>query len=336
MPTLQGLPQEILEMIFLQSMNISLPRASPDLGRKLSHKVICMKIVMRTFFEESDDPLASSQAQADLLRCKFFTWSFFLDYVNTAHSAVLKKRHKAWASTGIVVPGVSYFTPLWPFKFTQLRYLGFAEPLLIPEKLLHGPWTNDKASLLYVLVAFSGEIDCQGSLDGETASEGLREAIKQGNELAVAALSVLLGIGRMLTTDLIRFAVMQCGCNINIVRHLLYNAQILHSLDAENKESLDFHDPALWRWIEQAEEEDDPKGSVVKMMLKEADRFALNFYLEGESDWADIVPFPYSGAKFDTRGSFDNLKKELLTRVYQSNGRRIVSPRRVRLPEGDL
>lgn len=321
MPTLQGLPQEILEMIFLHSMNISLARASPDLGRKLSNRFVCINFTMRTMFDGDVKDPSLPKAQAELMRSRFFTWPFFLDYVKAAHAEVLKRRHKAW--TTVVVPDVSYFTPLWPFKFKQLRYLGLAKTFFIPEKLLHGPWTEGKASLLYVLVAFSGSIDWISSTAGETAKEGLEEAVRAGSELAVAALSVLLGIQRKLTTSVIRLAVMDCGCDINIVRHLLYNAQILHSGE-HDKEIMDFHDPILWNWAEQAEDRGDPKGELVKTMLREADRFAFNFYFEGETDFAKIVPFPYSGDKFDTRGSFDNIKQALLQRLYYNHGRGIM------------
>jgi hypothetical protein len=319
MPTLQGLPQELLEIIFLYSMNISLPRASPDLGRKLSHRYICIKYTMRTFMDIEHADTSTFHAQSELMKSRFFTWPFFLSYVKAAHDVLVTQRPK-WHTVG--VPDVSCFTPLWPFRFTQLRYLGFAGQFYIPEKLLHGPWTRDKASLLYVLVAFNGEINWSGSVAGETAKAGLQEAVKEGNELAVAALSVLLGIQRMIGTEVLRSAVMECGCDVNIVRHLVYNAQILHR-GHQDKAMLDFHDPLLWRWAEQAEERDDPKGTIVKTMMKEADRFAFDFYFEDETDFTKIVPFPYSGDKFNPRGGFDPLKREMLTRLYLNHGRKI-------------
>lgn len=323
MPTLQGLPQEILEMIFLHSMNISLPRCSPDLGRKLSSHYIRMTFTMRTMFDSTDakDPLIS-QNQFQLMKSKFFTWSFFLDYVKAAHATVLKRRHKAW--TTVVVPDVSYFNPLWPFKFRQVRYLGLSETFTIPEKLLHGPWNEDKASLLYVLVAFGGEIDWHGSMAGETAKDGLDDAVREGNEVAVAALAVLLGIERKLGTDVLRFAVMESGCSINIIRHLLYNAQILYR-GHEDTEVLNFHDPGLWTWADNAAKRGDTKGEILKSMLRDADRFDMDFYFEHETDFAKIVPFPYSGDKFDPRGGWDRLKREMMTRLYWNHGRSIMA-----------
>jgi hypothetical protein len=326
MPTLQGLPQELLEMVFLYSMNIALPQCSPSLGLKLSSRAVCLEYTMRSFFHTVDhttnhrdrkktsDPLLQSQ----LLACRFFTWDFFFRYVDRAHDALVKLRGKAWEKTGVEVKGVKEFDGLWPFQFTKIPYLGFADGYFVPERLLHGPWTSDKVSLLYVLVSLNGEIDWKGSLSGETAKTGMREAIREGNERAVASLAVLLGVPKAITTEVLRYAVVDCGCNMNILRHLLFNAQILAS--DTSKDALDFHDPRLWAWAEAHEE----KGEVLKDMLRKADAFDLEFYFEEDTaDWKHIVPFPYGGSKFDTRTGFSDLVRELLVNLYRNYGRKI-------------
>jgi hypothetical protein len=334
MPTLQGLPQELLEMIFLYSMNLSLPRASPDLGQKLSSPAVTMEIVMRTFFHTVEHKVVNTRdrkvtsdpaVQSELLACRFFTWPFFLAYVKRAHSALITLRGKIWEKAGVDVPGPKDFDGLWPYRFTRITYLSFAEGFHIPEKVLHGPWSDDKASLLYVLVSLGGEIDWQGTMAGETAKEGLKQAIVQTNERAVAALSVLLGVAQALDTHMIRYAVIDSGCNMNIVRHLLFNAQILHKTTA--KGALNFHDPKLWQWADTHE----GKGVLLKDLLRKADKFALEFYLEGETDWTKIkgiVPFPYGGSKFDIRTAFNDVVREMLVRLYRNHGRRITRSRR--------
>jgi hypothetical protein len=336
MPTLQGLPQELLEIIFLYSMNIALPRASSTLGRKLSSHAITMEFTMRSFFHTVDHrtnhrnrvKTSDPKVQSDLLACHFFTWDFFLKYVDRAHGAMVKLRGKAWEKTGVEVPGVKEFDGLWPFQFTKIPYLSFADGFHVPEKLLHGPWTKDKASLLYVLVSLNGEIDWEGTLSGEVAKSGIIEAIKEGNEHAVAALAVLLGVPKAITTDMLRCAVIECGCNINILRHLLFNAQIL-ARDAW-KDTLNFHDPKLWAWAEANGE----KGEVLKDMLRKADAFDLEFYFEKDADWTKIVPFPYGGSKFDTRTALHVLVRELLMNLYRNYGRKITPRRRTQAQEG--
>jgi large subunit ribosomal protein L14e len=329
MPTLLGLPQELLELIFLYSMNTSLPRASPILGRKLSSLAVTMEYTMRTFFHTVDhttnyrdrkktgDPMLQSQ----LLACRFFTWDFFLKYVDRSHVAMISLRGKAWEKTGVEVPGIRQFDGLWPFKFTTIPYLAFADGFLIPEKLLQGPWDGGKVNLLYVLVSLNGEIDWEGSMAGETAKQGIRKAIADGNERAVAALSTLLGVPKQIDTGLLRYAVLDCGCNINVMRHLLFNAQIL----AQNlsKDILDFLDTRLWAWADVNGE----KGDALKHMLRKANAFDLEFYFEEDSDWTKIVPFPYGGSKFDTRTTFDDVVRELLMNLYWSYGRKITRRR---------
>jgi large subunit ribosomal protein L14e len=289
-----------------------------------------MDFTMRSFFHTVDhktnhrDRIKTSDAQlqSSLLKCRFFTWDFFLAYVQRAHDAMITLRGKAWEKAGIEVPGVREFDGLWPFQFTKIPYLSFAEGFHVPQKLLHGPWSKDKASLLYVLVSLNGEIDWEGSLSGETAKSGMREAIKEGNEIAVAALAVLLGVPRAITTDMIRFAVVECGCNVNNLRHLLFNAQIL-ARDT-SKDVLDFHDPKLWAWAETHGE----KGALLKELLRKADAFDLEFYFEEDADWRKIVSFPYGGSKFDTRTAFDEMIRELLVNLYQNYGRKITRQRR--------
>ena len=335
MPTLLGLPQELLEIIFLHSMNLSLPRASPLLGRRLSSQAVTLEYTMRTFFHTVDHTTnyrdrkktSDPSLQSELLACRFFTWQFFLKYVDQAHDAMITLRGKAWEKTGVEVPGVRQFDGLWPFRFTTIPYLAFAEGFYIPEKLLHGPWDEGKVNLMYVLVSLNGEIDWKGSMAGETAKQGICEAIAEENERAVAALSTLLGVPRQIDTGLLRYAVLECGCNINILRQLLFNAQIMGPQQV-SKEVLDFLDTRLWAWADANGE----KGDVLKHMLRKANAFDLEFYFETDSDWTKIVPFPYSGSKFDARTSFDVVVRELLMNLYWSYGRRITR-RRVRQRE---
>ncbi|KAH3945260.1 hypothetical protein HBH53_145860 [Parastagonospora nodorum] len=327
-PTLQGLPPELLEMIFLRSMSLALPQCSPDLGRKLSSSKMYMDFTMNAFFHTVDhktnhrDRIKTSdpKLQSDLLNCRFFTFPFFLKYVDHAHTTMVNLRGKAWANASVEVPGVREFDGLWPFQFTKIPYLSFAEGFFVPEKLLRGPWTKDKASLLYVLVSLNGEIDWAGSLSGETAKKGIKEAVREGNEYAVAALAVLLGVSKALTTDMLRFAVIECECSVNILRHLLFNAQIL-ARDT-TRDTLNFLDPRLWAW---ADEHDD--RVVLKDMLRKADAFDLEFYFEEDADWRKIVPFPYGGSKFDTRTAFSDIVRELLINLYRNHGRKITTRR---------
>ena len=85
----------------------------------------------------------------------------------------------------------------------------------------------------------------------------------------------------------------------------------------------------LWGWADAHE----GKGVLLKDLLRKADKFSLEFYLEGEEGtMAKIVPFPYGGTKFDPRTVFDtDVIREMLVRLYMSYGRKMTaSPRRRR------
>ena len=58
----------------------------------------------------------------------------------------------------------------------------------IPEKLLHGPWTQEKGDYLKMLLDARAGIDWVNSTSGEIASMGLQDAIREQNLLAVKAL----------------------------------------------------------------------------------------------------------------------------------------------------
>ncbi|KAF1997675.1 hypothetical protein P154DRAFT_440526 [Amniculicola lignicola CBS 123094] len=343
-PTLQDLPTELLEIIFLYSGNISLPRACPSLALKLSSPTICMELFLQTFFYTVDHKahirlrhrtVTSDPAlQSSLLTCRFVTWPFFLKYVQQARTALLKLRGKAWESTGVMIPDVSNISEMWPHQINLVDYLSFAEGFRIPEKLLHGPWTEDKTSLLYVLVALNGEIDWEGSLAGETAVEGIREAIREGNQRAVAALAVLLGIKQRITTEMVRFAIVECGCDLGIVKHLLFNAQILHFENPQD--TLNFHDPAIWAW---ADRQTGAQGELIKDWLRDADSLSLQFYMDPER-WREMVPFPYSGRRFNANSTFNHINRGFLRRLYKNYGRKITGargrPQSVEMGDADI
>ena len=64
----------------------------------------------------------------------------------------------------------------------------YSSSLTIPEKLLHGPWTQEKGNFLMDLFRVSAKIDWINSTSGEVASKGLEDAIREDNVHAVRAL----------------------------------------------------------------------------------------------------------------------------------------------------
>ncbi|KAL6721855.1 hypothetical protein ACLMJK_000960 [Lecanora helva] len=76
---------------------------------------------------------------------------------------------------------------LWPFD--RWRILCGVEGCRIPEKLLHGPWSDEKCSFLEVAIRGNATVDWIGTTGGEVAKEGLLHAIEENNARAIRALS---------------------------------------------------------------------------------------------------------------------------------------------------
>ncbi|KAG5969651.1 hypothetical protein E4U58_001262 [Claviceps cyperi] len=68
--SLQNLPVELLEKIFLYSMNLALPRSNPLLGAKLSAKVTRRRVFMAAFHETWDWTLSKGEVKSHLEKGK--------------------------------------------------------------------------------------------------------------------------------------------------------------------------------------------------------------------------------------------------------------------------
>ncbi|KAG6092630.1 hypothetical protein E4U30_005195 [Claviceps sp. LM220 group G6] len=66
--SLQNLPLELLEIIFLYSANLALPRSCPSLGAKLSSKTTRLRFFMTGFHDTWDQYFGVSKSQASLMR----------------------------------------------------------------------------------------------------------------------------------------------------------------------------------------------------------------------------------------------------------------------------
>ena len=109
------------------------------------------------------------------------------------------------------------------------------EPI-IPVKLLHGPWTEDRLSFLYTLNESGARIKPANSTQVEIAKKGLTEAIRDDNYRAVhlitklwdtsSVLSATDKEGRSLCITLdaehLHIAVVERGCRKKIVQRLLW------------------------------------------------------------------------------------------------------------------
>ncbi|KAL8923694.1 MAG: hypothetical protein Q9208_004446 [Pyrenodesmia sp. 3 TL-2023] len=100
MPRLEDLPPELIEMIFFESLNLSLPKASPRLGNALSSPKIKIKLVSTAFSSNTywrinhydqissklwtghprSTDIAMGKLQSDILSCRWANWDFMKSY----------------------------------------------------------------------------------------------------------------------------------------------------------------------------------------------------------------------------------------------------------------
>ena len=116
---LEQLPTELLETIFLQNLNISLPQASPIIGSKLASRHVKTQLVLRVCSAGSFNSYPSEQAaifptianlaeaQSAILRMKWVTFSFIsqliLDYITKILVRELSERRLQWLGKGPLV-----------------------------------------------------------------------------------------------------------------------------------------------------------------------------------------------------------------------------------------
>ncbi|MCJ1466689.1 magnesium ion transporter [Pseudocyphellaria aurata] len=75
-----------------------------------------------------------------------------------------------------------------PSKEKRWKLLNCLDECRVPEKLLHGPWTDEKCEFLTLLTRGRATVDWIDSTSGEVAEVGLWNALKERNERAVRLL----------------------------------------------------------------------------------------------------------------------------------------------------
>nr|POE79335.1 hypothetical protein CFP56_07400 [Quercus suber] len=253
---IERLPTEIIQSIFEHSGNLSLPSASPALSSQLSdhhvYEVLTNRIMTpvlgacSTSTDQRDMSSADVAAASRLFSCKFMTWPFFRDWLQLVSKRLLHEE----------IP-VCKTSSLDCLKTTWNK-LGPPPALLPPRKLLHGPWSDERVSFLIVLALDRPSLFANSPILGETACEGLVEAVAESHAYAV---ETLLRLGVMPTTELLRQAVMNTGCDREIV------LQIIKASHEASK--VDFLDPTLWSWANRAQVNGNDNGAWLMALLKQ-------------------------------------------------------------------
>jgi hypothetical protein len=261
---LEKLPTEVLQAIFEYSANLDLPLASPRLAAQFASKHLqnsLASIILQSVLDSNEPSDRELRAAMRLMNSNFFTWQFF-------HSWLLERFEEQDLLSSCLTamrPDEDQLTLAHREEWAWYK-LNPNRNLPPPLKLLHGPFTQDKVRFLQILCSsFRPAPETISPVYLETAQQGFRQAVSEGTVDALQAFRVF---GLLPDTELLRLAVIDSGCDKDIVRILVNRAISVSSEPTE----VNFLDPALWSWAEKAQANGDDKGSWLKDLLKDAAR----------------------------------------------------------------
>ena len=259
---LEQLPTEVLQTIFEFSVNLDLPLVSPRLASQLASKHLyhsLTSIVLDRDFEHGGWANENIQPAMRLMNSRFFSWSFFRSWLHEEceRRNLQSEWEKAYGPDGDERRPREKEEWIW----YKLHPSACLPP---PVKLLRGPFTQDKTQFLNFLLCSLRE-DTQGLYPFyiERAREGLQQAVSAG---CADALHCFWGLDLWPDTDLLRAAVMDSGCDKNVVCSLV-NREMYHRKSGSTDTNL--LDPALWSWAEKAQANGNNKGRWLKELLRD-------------------------------------------------------------------
>lgn len=217
---IESLPVELLQPIFFTSgYNIALLQASPRLAARLSSDYVydatCKYYLMTTRLDRT----VQASAQTYIFASKWMTWAFFRSWISRTFAPI-------GCLCGRTAEG-GCFDAQWPPNFENATSMVFSRSHLpqfafikarLPMKLLCGPWTPDKVQFLrFLLWLTSMSVDWSDTETLQATVEGRRQAMRERNLDAVELFNHNRRLGRGADLSMIRFSVMECGCDLPIV-----------------------------------------------------------------------------------------------------------------------
>lgn len=272
---LEQLPTEMVQAIFVQSGNLALPMASPDLvaqlsGRQLQWELTCdaLSHVVSQSGENATSATSTELYDATrLLNSRFMTWSFFQTWLD----------HESDARNLDIIEPLAPSDEPWHSRYAEIwAALHPSTRLSLPTKIVRGPWSVDHISFLKVFSLYPDA--CSTPLDGivaEVAHEGFEQAIEQQ---CLEVIKLLRKLQVRPDQELLRKAVIDHGCDKSIVLYLLqwFVVDIMRwnisaatdTTSVISRPEVDFLDPMLWAWTEKARAVGEPKGQWLTAILR--------------------------------------------------------------------
>ncbi|KAK4635085.1 hypothetical protein CLAFUW4_01148 [Fulvia fulva] len=254
---LEMLPAEVIHHIFEYSANVNLPLVSRHLAAKLSKSTHLELQLTETILSpvlrrlSNDDPGAAQLAAATrLLNSRFMTFNFFKSWLQVHNPA--GHLHK---------PNIEHADTDWRAMWTALQP---SSTLLPPRKLLSPPFTEAKSNFLSVLAQEWPVIATVDPVYGDFALQGLQCAVAECRRDVVA---VMLRMGVPVSTELLRVAVIDGGCDSHVVLMLLERIPQAGA-SWRTHEEINLLDPSLWAWAEKACKDGNDKGRWLIDLLR--------------------------------------------------------------------
>jgi hypothetical protein len=264
---IETLPTEITQDIFLRCLNTNLPLASPYISAKLQdfhiYNLLCDYAFGYTTSPIFVKPQRRIENQTELFQRRWMTWPFFEQY--------LTKRVPPFPCG---CPIYVECTELGGCKESQsgadtsTRQHPDPSPRLLdirgalPRKLTHGPWSSEKLSFLRCLLRISKmSIDWTDRDAIRTARQGKRDAIMERDLDAVHMFSRVRRLGKAPDLALVKYAVLEAGCDRSIVLNLM--------TAAKEWGHRQWQDLELDAWIAREEAKGNPKAKWLKIKLDE-------------------------------------------------------------------
>ncbi|CAO2652074.1 Nn.00g003570.m01.CDS01 [Neocucurbitaria sp. VM-36] len=297
---IESLPVELLQPIFFASgYNVTLLKASTRIGAQLSSEYVYSRTCNHHLTRVLDDRSEQSAAQTYIFASKWMTWAFFKSWIT--------RRFGPKGCLCDLSPDDGCFDAQWPPDFEDATRMVFSRSHLprlafikgrIPKKLLHGAWTQDKIQFLrFILWITSMTVDWSDPETRQIAIHGRYQAMSQRNLEAVELFNHNRRLGKVASLPILRFAVMEAGCDRSIVYDTLLTAN-MWGMRGSSWDCIE-----LDEWCQIRIEEGDPKGQWLRTKLEELRAFSGHEKRNGEDT---LVYRRVSGFETDAEaGNYD-------------------------------
>lgn len=295
----EQLPLELLEKIFLDSLNPTLPLCSRHLGNQLSRDLLKCELTMNVLCRRKDE--LDDAERGRLLACRFFTWKFILEYTQWAHKQGISidglddYPYLSQSERGIKTyeerldehleslrddQGCIPFNHRIVFQeeFPPIEeifpHLAGLKKIAIPEKILHGPWDDDAIRFLRLMILSWCTLDWLDTSTGEVAIQGAFDAIRHGENEILTYFFHTSTVNVPPTTEMLRTAIVDAGCDMGTVYQILSGSSGMGTeLDYR---PLDVMDNDIWHWVDDAKRKGDGRAERLTKMLREKEKDTLD------------------------------------------------------------